>query len=168
MNQPVLAPPSAERLANVDSCSGLLALALEEIKRHGSKVEMVFGPVCPCFYGDRTENIQILRASITMLRKEGRPVFDQLPYEEKILELWDRWNEQNLGTLGQNFEPTWDEFYYPVLLSGLVGQVHLIRGWDTLFYAHEIRTYAHAARIRRNFVPVLWVEAALKAAFPEV
>ena len=80
-------------------------------------------------------NFTIFSGAINALQQQGRPIFSQIPYEERIFFFRKRWQESDPAHAGQYYMPILLEFYHPIIQTGLIRKGWFIPGWESSFGA---------------------------------
>lgn len=129
-----------ERCNKTDSFDELVIIALEELRkfRHGS--EIVCGPISTGGRGSVEANFQVFSATIARLKQEGRPIFSQVPYEERIF-FRNRWRAEDPARANEYHMPILEDFYLPLISSGLIKKCWFIPGWESSFGARWEREH---------------------------
>jgi len=99
--------------------------ALAEIKKMRHPLIQFCGPISTGGFGNAEDNIFVLKEIIKGCKKAGISVFDQMKYEkmfDKILK----------NHKGYDF-PLLENFYEPVISSGLVDALFFIPMWETSY-----------------------------------
>ncbi|HEX8591422.1 MAG TPA: hypothetical protein VF696_01580 [Candidatus Paceibacterota bacterium] len=118
-----------------DSFAELVPLALAELKKFPTGAETVCGPISTGGRGSIEENFRVFGATITALTEQGRPIFSQVPYEERIFFFRKRWQDEGPSRAGAYYMPILEEFYHPLLTSGLIRRAWFIPGWESSYGA---------------------------------
>jgi hypothetical protein len=95
--------------------------------------EETFYQVCgPITTGPGTirEKLLLFERAITYQRRLGRIVFNQLPTEKKLAVLWGQWKEKAGRNPDDYCFELLEEFYYPVLTSGLIQRLCFLPNWQ--------------------------------------
>lgn len=94
------------------------------IKRMPQPVGEVCGPITSGGLGSREKNLKAFLAAIAKLQAAGNPIFDQLPFEEKLYEFTQAvWYQGGLQLL--------NEFYLPLFQSRLIEVFYFMPLWRT-------------------------------------
>lgn len=115
------------------SFSDLAAIALSVMSRMSGDLEMVSGPISTGGVGSRDGNLLVFSRVIEKLLAEGRPIFSQMPFEDKMGELYEMWRSENLSA--GYCMPILVDFYEAVFSSGRVKKLHFIHGYESSFGA---------------------------------
>jgi hypothetical protein len=118
--------------AKAQSFEELADIAVREMEKF-SESEIVCGPVTTGGLGSVEKNIQVFAAVIDMLKKEGRPIFNQEPYEERIAELKKRWRAEDPARAEAYCMPILDVLYTRIFDAGRVRKGWFIPGWESSF-----------------------------------
>lgn len=97
--------------------------ALQEIKKMRRPLIQFCGPISTGGFGSAEENISVLKEVIHETKKSGVSVFDQMKYER----LFDKILKDHKG---YDF-PLLENFYGPIICSGLVDAFFFIPLWET-------------------------------------
>ncbi len=89
---------------------------------------MVCGPITTGGTGNQTHNFLIMNAVVRGLKRRGRKIFDQLPYERGLRRLIFEW--ENAGHTGYCW-PILDVFYTRVFGTGSISEGWFIPGWKS-------------------------------------
>lgn len=135
--------------AKADSFAELLPIAIAELRKFPAGGEVVCGPISTGGRGSFEANFKVFGGTIKTLLREGRPMFSQVPYEERIMFFKKRWQEADPSRTGQYYIPILEEFYLPIFQTGLIKKGWFIPGWESSFGARwERKTLAeHGAEI---------------------
>lgn len=118
-----------------------------------SKVEkwigMVSGPISTGGVGHVEGNLEVFQRTIDVLQAEGLPIYDQLPFERHMWRIAKAKNSSDDELL--------NEFYAPLLESGIIKRLYFIDGWESSYGAtreHEIAISCYIPRIylQRDFL----------------
>ena len=120
--------------AKADSFAGLVPLAIAELRKFPDGGEVVCGPISTGGRGLES-NFQIFSHTIKILQQQGRPIFSQVSYEERIFFFRRRWQESDPARAGQYYMPILEEFYHPIIQTGLIRKGWFIPGWESSFGA---------------------------------
>lgn len=113
---------------NAESFLELSAIALTELYRLGPGIGFVSGPISTGGYGI-AENLRIFNLVVQYLKGEGRKIFDPIPFEDTIFRLRIAWRERTGAT--RYCKGVLQEFYAPLIQSGLVREGYFIPGYRT-------------------------------------
>lgn len=117
-------------LESCQSFTDLTKIALTIVERHGNGINMISGPISTGGTGNRKDNIKIFQGAIEYLYEDcNLKVLSQVPFEDKIEELWDVWKKENPK---ENYcVPVLEEFYEGIFSSGKVEALHFIHGYES-------------------------------------
>lgn len=118
-------PEDLESLGKAQSFSELSKVAMGILKRMPQPVGQVCGPISTGGTGKIEENLKIFDGTISRLIAEGQTIFDQMPFEEHFFRIIN----EEWGTRHNN--QLLDDFYLPILASGLVKTLYFIPGWES-------------------------------------
>ena len=106
----------------------LSKVAMRVLMRMPFPVGEVCGPITSGGFGSRAKNLEAFNATIKKLQDEGKSIFDQLPFEDKLYEFTQaKWYAGGLQLL--------EEFYLPLFRSGLIQVFYFMPLWHTSFGA---------------------------------
>ncbi len=115
----------------------LSEIALRVIRKMPQPIVQACGPIATGGTGSLEMNLKIFGNFIQALVRDGKNVFDQMPFEEPMQRLkkeeWYRGGDQVLV-----------EFYLPIFESGLIKRLYFIPRWETSFGA----SWEHEQAIR--------------------
>lgn len=95
-------------------------------KLHGA-AEIVCGPITTGGFGHPGYNTLLFNHAIELLILEGRPMFNQIPYEFQLARLESEWKSVN----GNHYcHPILTEFYQPLFDSCLFARAWFLPGWE--------------------------------------
>ncbi len=154
----------ARECSKADSFADLVPIALTELQKFGAGAEVVCGPISTGGRGSLEKNFEVFGATIKGLQREGRPIFSQVPYEERIFFFRTRWQQEDLSREGQYYMPILTEFYHPLIRSGLIKAGHFIPGWESSFGARWERTELKSMGAKINDLTNNWIDEIFKAA----
>ena len=117
------------------SFSELAALALAELRKFSDGCEIVCGPITTGGRGSMKKKFKVFRLTVQALAKLGKPMFSQLPYEEQIFFLRKRWQEADSSRINKYCMPILEEFYHPLISTGVIRAAWFIPGWESSFGA---------------------------------
>lgn len=124
-------PPSLEARAkevwSFGELSGVAAEALHAAAApYGPKVKlgMVSGPISTGGFGRVEANLGAFEETVALLERLGVPLFNQLPFEPHLWRIARR--------EGSDYNPRelLEGFYLPLLMSGRIGTLYFIHGWE--------------------------------------
>lgn len=151
----------AKECAKADSFSELVPLAIAELQKFSDGAEVVCGPISTGGRGNVDTNLKVFSASIAKLQDEGRPIFSQVPYEERIFTFRKRWQESDSSRNGQYYMPILDEFYYPLFQTGLIKKGWFIPGWESSFGARWEREQITGIGAEIEDLSEVWIDEIL-------
>lgn len=115
-----------------DTCTVLLPLAMKILGRMKAAkchdIIQVCGPISTGGKGSVAENIAAIDTAICELVERGHSVFNQMPFEGAMERVHKKWQAEGRTTYCQ---PILDDFYLPILKSGLVRTLAFLPGWQT-------------------------------------
>lgn len=117
--------------AKADCFAELVPLAIAELRKFSAGAEVVCGPISTGGRGSLEKNFEVFQATIKALQDLGRPIFSQVPYEERIFFFRKRWQDADPSRAGQYYMPILDEFYHPIIQTGLIQKGWFIPGWKS-------------------------------------
>lgn len=92
------------------------------------RIAQVCGPISTGGTGSRDLNCLVFRLVIKHLQARGLVVFDQMPFQDRIVALSARYARENGGAYDQRILR---EFYGPLFRSGKVTDVHFLPGSES-------------------------------------
>ncbi|MDO8557723.1 MAG: hypothetical protein Q7S09_00840 [bacterium] len=122
----------------------LCTVAKRVLGRIGEDVCFVCGPITTGGAGSVKKNIVVLKRRITLLRKEGKNVFDQMAFEKALwrIEKLVRGSEKDLL----------NGFYRPLFELGKIKTFYFVFGWETSYGAQWEYNQARRLGIRTVFL----------------
>ncbi len=112
-----------ERLRQAKNILDLRRIAFSVINRMPQPVVQVCGPISTGGLGSIPENLAVFRRYIEAMQKEGRNVFDQMPFEPTMQRIratrQDRVIERSILY----------DFYLPLFESGAVSELVFMPNW---------------------------------------
>lgn len=120
----------AQECAAATSFAELSMIAIRELTLFTGGAEIVCGPISTGGRG-LDNNILVFGRSITRLLEQGKEVFSQVPYEEKIFELRRKWQEVSPENNGKYCLPILEEFYRPLFATHRIRVAWFIPGWES-------------------------------------
>lgn len=164
-----------EKLGKANTMPELLAIAFSILERMPQPIFLVSGPISTGGHGSVAENLRVFADAIRMVRVSGKTVFNQLPFEDKFMELSERakavyvkeqsssqprsagtWRDESgsnqKGTNAFYFTPILDEFFLPILKSGKIKQIIFLKDWQSSTGARWEYTVAGELGIDRIFM----------------
>ena len=116
-------------LEKVSEFSELFPIGLKVIKRMPQPVSQISGPISTGGKGSIEANLDFFTKVIAALEKDGQNVFHQLPFQDVMIKLTEKWQGSGYCM------PLLTEFYKPVFESGLIKKVYFIDDWQSSFGA---------------------------------
>jgi hypothetical protein len=118
-----------EGIKNARTYAALSVVGLNILERmkttYSSRmIGIVCGPISSGGLGSREKNLEVFEEYIQDLLRRNVLVFNQMPFEEKLLELLE-------GDLEKNGFKLLTGFYLPLFESGLIDYFYFIPGWKT-------------------------------------
>jgi hypothetical protein len=86
-------------------------------------VVLLSGPISSGGRGSLNANLKVFEDAIITFMRKGHSVFNQLPFEPKLLELSKDYKEY--------CTPILDDIFLPILKSGLIKKMFFIPGWES-------------------------------------
>lgn len=148
--------------SRTDSFAELIPLALEELKKFSDGAEIVCGPISTGGRGNIDENVRVFSLTIRALQAEGRPIFSQIPYEERIFFFRKRWQDSDPANNGKYYLPILEEFYRPIMEAGRIRKAWFIPGWESSFGARWERERLTENGAEIQDLSEEWIEELLK------
>lgn len=118
-------------LAQVKTYEEMSRLAMHQMRRlcHHSYTEKYYdwvcGPMTTGGLGSLEANFGRFNEVTAELRRVGHRVFSQMPYEDRMAELWDTLKPVD----GYDYRLL-EGFYTPIFESGMIRRFHFIPGWE--------------------------------------
>ena len=122
----------------------LAEVALRIIKRMPQPLEQVCGAISSGGSGTIEANLKIFKKHIRDLAKEGRNIFDQMPFEEEM----DRIEKEFYESRDQARDDILNKFYLRIFESGLIKKLHFIPNWKSSIGARWERKTAKKLGIK--------------------
>ena len=117
-------------LERARSFHDLFQLAANIMTRFEGDLHMVSGPISTGGVGTIDGNRRVFEKAIEMLATEQKlNVFSQMPFEDKMVELYKQWHSENPRE--DYCSPILTDFYEPLFSLGRVKVLHFIRGWQS-------------------------------------
>jgi len=130
----------------------LLHIAFAIIERMPPGIHMVSGPISTGGVGTIEGNRRVFEGVIDMLILEKRfNVFSQMPFEDKIVELYLQWHADNPKE--KYCTPILTDLYEPIFTSGRVKVLHFIPGWESSTGARWEHESCGRWAIERRYLP---------------
>lgn len=142
----------------------LAPIAVSEIRKFPDGAEIVCGPITTGGRGSPQANVEVFDLAISRLTREGYPIFSQIPYEEQLFLLRERWMEEDDSRKSTYCWPILHEFYAPIFATSLVRRAWFLPDWETSTGAkweHEELTACGASIVylSRDWVEELFAHA---------
>lgn len=109
----------------------LSLIAVAELRKFKDGAEILCGPITTGGRGNVEENLQVFATTIHTLQQQGRSIFNQMPYEERIFYLTRCWKEQNPSVAAEYHTPILDGFYAPLFKTGIIRRGLFLPGWKS-------------------------------------
>ena len=130
------------RLAATKSFQDVGIILLYEAMKFLDGAEIVCGPISTGGFGNLKQNLAAFEGTILDLQAQGRPILNQMPYEDKIFELKSAWLEVN--PTSDYCWPTLWKIYFPTFAARLIKVAHFLPGsessvgarWEKKWLAH--------------------------------
>lgn len=110
-------------LANAQNFKDLYKIANRIFDRMPGNLGQVCGPIATGGLGDVSKNLEVFDKAIRTLQKEGKIIFDQIPFEWPMQELKKK--------IPDGAKTILEDFYLPIFSSGKVATLYFIPGWET-------------------------------------
>lgn len=146
------------RCTQTDSFAELVPIALAELEKFVGGCNIVCGPISTGGRGSVEENLKVFFGTIDALRSEGREVFSQKPYEERIFFFRTRWQGEDPSRSGAYCMPILEEFYEPLFKRGIIKDAWFIPGWESSFGARWERKTLTALGVTIHDLTTDWVD----------
>ena len=127
-------------IKTVGSYAELCEVAMRILARIKGPVGFVCGPISTGGTGSPKKNIVIFKRYIAKLCKEGKNIFNQMPFEKTLWRL--------LKVLENPEDRLLQEFYLPLFKSGKLTTFYFIHGWETSYGARWEHKQAKRLGIR--------------------
>ncbi|MCR4311476.1 MAG: DUF4406 domain-containing protein [Candidatus Taylorbacteria bacterium] len=134
-----------EKVNRATTMPELLAIALDILGRMPDPVSLVTGPITTGGKGSVSENMEVFKVYISKLQKEGRTVFNQLPFEHAFSELAKK-------SALEYYTPILDDFFLPLFKSGKISEMCFIPGWESSTGARWESGVADELGIKKAFL----------------
>jgi hypothetical protein len=121
--------------ARTESLTELGLLAISELRKFPEGSEIVSGPISTGGRGSIETNLKVFSETIVLLQKNGRPIFNQMPYEDQIFLFRKRWWEGDPARTGKYYMPILEDFYLPIFEQRMLNKAWFIPGWESSFGA---------------------------------
>jgi hypothetical protein len=159
MHKETIAAALCADCAVTGSFEELVELALNEVAKFRGDIEIVCGPITSGGRGSVEENLKLFNAVIKGLIDEGRPIFNQMPYEDALFRLRAK-SEKAEGRMpgDASYNPiVLERFYRPLFETNRFTRAWFIKGWESskgACWEHELLSglgaqisYLHPQRI---------------------
>jgi hypothetical protein len=120
----------------------LVKIVLDILQRIPQPIGWVCGPISNGGRGSFDENLKEFTRVIIQLRKQGKNIFNQLPFESSLLRIGSYTLAHNAGEKTKLLQG----FYQPIFESDLVTTLYFIPDWQSSSDA----TWEHAQGQRLN------------------
>ena len=139
-------------LSSAKTFKDLSIIALNILERFPVGVHMVSGPISTGGVGTLEGNRKVFERVVELLATEqSLNIFSQMPFEDKMVELYRKWHIDN--PTEKYCMPILTDFYQPVFSSGKVSNLHFIYGWESSFGAKWEHNNCDEWSIKRNYLP---------------
>jgi hypothetical protein len=130
----------------------LANLAISIITRMPNGIEMVSGPISTGGVGSIEGNRKVFEGVVeTLIVEHELNVFSQMPFEDKMVELYTQWHKANPEA--EYCTPILDDFYERIFLSGRITTLHFIHGWKSSKGARWEHDNCDRWGIQRKYLP---------------
>lgn len=148
---------------DADTFGKMAQVMLAELAKfpEGAEIGMAFGPITTGGRGSPEENLRVFEAVIARLRREGRLVFSQMPYEPQLFKLTAAWRQSAPGNSNAYCWPVLKETYLPLFESNRISLAWFIPGWESSQGAAWEREVLMRRDTRIVDLSPSWVEGAL-------
>jgi len=117
----------------IQDFSGLVNIARYELSKFHGRAEIVCGPITSGGLGSVEKNLAVFNSAIQGLIIQGRPVFNQMPYEDALFRLQAEHERRH----GRHPE---DKSYNPVVLEEFYLPLFQTRGFSRAWFLPHWRT----------------------------
>ncbi len=132
----------------------LVLHAKDQIRGMQGKAEIVCGPITTGGFGHPGYNTLLFNHAIELLLIEGRPMFNQIPYEFQLARLESEWK----GVNGNGYcHPILTEFYQPLFESRLFARAWFLPGWERSTGASSEHEYLTRMGCAINYLAHDWI-----------
>lgn len=109
----------------------LTGFAKFELSKFEGDVEIVCGPITTGGQGSVQKNLEVFNGAIAGLIKQGRPVFNQMPYETALFRLRaEHERKTNRDPADLSYNPVvLEEFYRPLFETRRFTRAWFLPGW---------------------------------------
>ena len=149
--------------SKTNSFAELVPLAIAELQKFSDGSEVVCGPISTGGRGNIETNFKVFSASIAKLQNQNRPIFSQIPYEERIFFFRERWQSSNPAHKEQYYMEILEEFYHPLFQTGLIKKGWFIPGWESSFGARWERNQLSQLGAEIEDFTETWVDDVLES-----
>lgn len=139
-----------KELEKARSFKTLSVIALNVISRIPGDIEMVSGPISTGGVGTLEGNRRVFEKTIEILIDEQRNLFSQMPFEDKMVELYKIWHEEH--PTGKYCLPILYDFYEVIFSRGRVTKLNFIFGWESSFGARWEHDNCDRWKIKREYL----------------
>ena len=143
------------------SFSELAEVAIRELRKFPAGCEIVCGPISTGGRGSLEANFRVFEASVARLLRESRPIFSQIPYEERIVYLRNQWLAEDPAREGQYCMPILTELYLPLIKRRIIKRAWFIPGWQSSFGTKWEREQLTLHGVEITDLTDEWVDEAL-------
>lgn len=154
---PIFARVMAEKMGLVGSDMGfadLVAHARQQIRRLEGRAEIVCGPITTGGTGHSGYNVLLFNHAIELLELEGRPMFNQIPYEYHLARLETIWKQKHPDRYCQ---PILDEFYKPLFEDRRFRRAWFLPGWERSTGASWEHAQLQKLQVSISYLPDDWI-----------
>jgi hypothetical protein len=102
------------------SFTKLFLIAKAEVCKFPGGAEIVCGPITTGGLGTFEENMRVFENTIKALLRQGRPIFNQLPYQVRMVSLIEEWKNADKFRAGKYCMPLIEDFYLPLFKTGCI------------------------------------------------
>ncbi len=113
------------------SFAELAGFATIELSKFPEQAEIVCGPITTGGQGSIEKNLEVFTGAIKGLIRQGRPVFNQMPYETALFRLRAEHDERSGRDPNDKTYNTvvLDEFYLPLFMTRQFSRAWFLPGW---------------------------------------
>jgi len=141
-----------EKVAKSTKFSELAVVALSILNRIPGDIHMVSGPISTGGVGTLEGNRRVFEKTVeTLVSEEHLNIFSQMPFEDKMVELYRKWHAYNPKE--KYCMPILEDFYEPVFSSGKIKVLHFIHGWELSYGAKWEHDNCDGWGIERRYLP---------------
>ena len=154
---PIFVRHMAERagLAGEDmTYEDLVWHARTHIRNMDTRPEIVCGPITTGGFKHPGYNVLLFNHAIELLMLEGRPIFNQIPYEFQLARLESVWKRTNSE---EYCHPILTEFYQPLFAADLFERAWFLPGWEKSVGASWEHTYLKKVGCTIQYLPEDWI-----------